>query len=61
MISEEELLQTDELFNKLFPNNRSITGNGARETLTILNEIVPIKINEISSETNVFDWKIPDE
>lgn len=61
MISEEELFQADELFNKLFPINRSITGNGVRETLKILDEIVPIKICEIASGTDVFDWKIPDE
>lgn len=61
MIFKEDLSEIDELFKKLFPINRSITGNGVRDTLKILNDIIPIKINEIASGTNVFDWKIPDE
>jgi len=46
---------------KLFPICRSITGNGNRETLHILNEIISINIEEISSGTKVYDWVIPDE
>tara|TARA_Y100000385_G_C12814857_1_gene517726 strand:+ start:199 stop:606 length:408 start_codon:yes stop_codon:yes gene_type:complete len=62
MISfEKDLALVEELFEILFPINRSITGNGVRETLKILNDVVPIKINEVKCGTNVFDWKIPDE
>ena len=62
MISfEKDLALVEELFETLFPINRSITGNGVRETLKILNDVVPIKINEVKCGTNVFDWKIPDE
>ena len=47
---------------KLFPICRSITGNGFRESLNIIKEIVPdIIISEIPSGTNVFDWTIPKE
>ena len=50
------------LANKLFPINRSITGNGVRKTLKILKEINhSLKIKEIPSGTKVFDWKIPNE
>ena len=62
MISfEKDLALVEELFEILFPINRSITGNGVRETLKILNDVVPNKINEVKCGTNVFDWKIPDE
>ncbi|MBK5271270.1 MAG: DUF4910 domain-containing protein, partial [Bacteroidia bacterium] len=37
------------------------TGNGVRQTLDILKEYIPIRINEVPSATQVFDWTIPDE
>jgi aminopeptidase-like protein len=47
---------------KLFPYNRSITGNGVRKTLKDISEILPnLSIFEIESGTKVFDWEIPDE
>jgi len=53
--------QMYELAKKLFPICRSITGNGVRATLKILNEICPMKLYEISSGTKVFDWEVPQE
>ncbi|MEZ5105562.1 MAG: DUF4910 domain-containing protein [Draconibacterium sp.] len=50
-----------ELTERLYPICRSITGNGVRETLSILQEFIPIKGTEIPSGTKVFDWEIPDE
>ena len=44
---------------KLFPIARSITGNGVRETLSIISEIIPLEITEIRSGTKVLDWEIP--
>ena len=49
------------LMERLFPICRSITGDGVRETLSILKEYIPIEIKEIPSGTKVFDWEIPDE
>jgi aminopeptidase-like protein len=46
---------------RLWPICRSLTGQGVRETLQILNEIIPLTIHEIPSGTAVFDWTIPDE
>jgi aminopeptidase-like protein len=51
----------DLFLQRLFPICRSITGDGNRETLRILNEIVPIIQHEVSSGTQVYDWVIPDE
>lgn len=46
----------------LFPLNRSITGEGLRQTLKYFKNIVPaLDIKEIKSGTNVFDWVVPDE
>lgn len=51
-----------ELATKLFPINRSLTGNGVRKTLSILKEICPtMTIHEVPSGTQVFDWTIPNE
>lgn len=48
-------------FQRLFPLCRSITGNANRETLKILQEIIPLTIVEVPSGTHVYDWIIPDE
>ena len=50
-----------DLIEKLFPICRSITGNGVRQSLQILQEIIPLEIVEIPTGTEVFDWKIPKE
>ena len=49
------------LAEQLFPICRSITGNGVRETLKIIQEYIPIKIHEIPTGTKVFDWAVPKE
>lgn len=50
------------LAKELFPINRSITGNGVRETLNILKKELPaLDIYEIPTGTKCFDWDIPKE
>jgi aminopeptidase-like protein len=49
------------LADRLYPICRSITGNGVRETLSILKETIPMDIVEIPTGTKVFDWEIPEE
>lgn len=51
----------EEYFDRLFPINRSLTGNGNRETLKILSELVDLNIHEVPSGTSCFDWIIPPE
>ncbi|WP_019423289.1 DUF4910 domain-containing protein [Paenibacillus sp. OSY-SE] len=50
-----------QLMEKLYPICRSITGNGVRETLRIIQEEIPLTIHEIPTGTKVFDWEIPKE
>lgn len=50
------------LAKRLFTIPRSITGDGVRRTLKILQEICPLMtIHEVPSGTKVFDWEIPKE
>jgi aminopeptidase-like protein len=49
------------LITRLYPICRSITGNGVRETLRIIQEQVPIEVREVPSGTKVFDWTVPKE
>ena len=47
---------------ELWPLNRSITGSGVRETLKQTQKILPnLKIHEVASGTQVFDWIVPKE
>jgi aminopeptidase-like protein len=50
-----------QLMTELFPLCRSITGNGVRETLRIIQDHVPIVIHEVPSGTKVLDWIVPKE
>ena len=47
---------------KIFYYPRSISGNGVRDTLKEIKQLVPeLKVHEIKTGTKVFDWVIPNE
>jgi aminopeptidase-like protein len=49
------------LVEELYPICRSITGNGVRETLSILGRYAPLALHEVPSGTAVHDWRVPNE
>lgn len=55
---KEEL---EKYFDRLWPICRSITGNGLRESLGILGEILPLEVIEYPTGTKAFDWEVPRE
>src|SRR5689334_6757108 len=49
------------LIDRLYPICRSITGDGFRETLRIIQDHIPLAIHEVPTGTQVFDWTVPKE
>lgn len=50
-----------QLLGRLFPICRSITGNGLRQTLRILQEVIPLQLFEVPTGTAALDWTVPRE
>ena len=46
---------------QLYPICRSITGDGIRRTLAMIQERIPLQISEVPTGTPVFDWTVPKE
>ena len=60
-LSDATGTQLFELIGRLYPICRSITGEGVRQTLRILQELIPLEIREVPTGTRVFDWEVPKE
>ena len=50
-----------ELVAALYPICRSITGDGVRETLRAIRQLVPLEVHEVPTGTAVLDWTVPRE
>ena len=59
--TESSGLEMYQLIRELYPICRSITGNGVRQSLSILKKHIPLEIHEVPSGTAVFDWTVPKE
>jgi len=46
---------------ELYPICRSITGDGIRRTLALIQNRIPLQISEVPTGTQVFDWTVPKE
>jgi aminopeptidase-like protein len=49
------------LIAELFPICRSITGDGLRQTLRMLQTYMPLEMHEVPTGRQVFDWTVPKE
>ena len=47
------------LIAELYPICRSITGDGVRQTLRMIQKRIPLEMHEVPSGTKVFDWTVP--
>ena len=50
-----------ELIREAFPICRSITGDGVRSTLSMIQRRIPLAVEEVATGTPVFDWTVPKE
>lgn len=63
-MSEDQGQEMYRFAERIFPYNRSITGDGARKTLQDIAGFIGgdrLKLYEIKSGTPVFDWEVPNE
>lgn len=50
-----------DFMKELYPICRSITGDGLRETFSVMSKYIPLEVHEVPTGTKVFDWEVPEE
>lgn len=60
-IAQDAGLAMHDQIKELYPICRSITGNGVRQSLQIIQRSIPLEIYEVPTGTQVFDWTVPKE
>ena len=54
-------LELHRFATELYPICRSITGDGIRQTLKMIGEMISLQISQVPTGTEVFDWTVPKE
>ena len=49
------------MIEEMYPICRSITGDGVRRTLELIERRIPLSVHEVPTGTPVFDWTVPNE
>jgi aminopeptidase-like protein len=58
-VTDELGARLDAMVRDLYPLCRSLTGEGLRETIRRVGEVVPLTIHEVPSGTPILDWEVP--
>ncbi len=56
-----ELKNIENLFDRLYPLCRSITGEGLRKSFEILSEYIPLKLLHFKTGEQILNWVVPKE
>jgi aminopeptidase-like protein len=59
--AEQVAAEVQRLMQAMYPLCRSITGDGVRRTLDLVEGFVPLQRTEVPSGTAVYDWEVPNE
>jgi aminopeptidase-like protein len=58
---QEEGREAYAIIEGLYPICRSITGDGVRQSLRLLQGAIPLEVREVPTGTQAFDWTVPKE